>query len=521
MTPVSAQPVAGLLAGQVCIVTGAAAGLGRAIALLFARAGAELVAADRDDAGLASLAAALGSERLPAPAFAAADVTAADAPELILAPALARGGPDVLVNNAGVTSVRPVLETTDEDWDRTVDVCLRSMFRLSREAVRAMCAQGRGAIVNMVSVHASLGHPCVAAYAAAKGGVRALTRQMAVECGPYGIRVNALSPGLIVTEAFAARLEPEDVRLTVETYPLGRLGHPDDVAHAALFLAGPGAAFITGADLPVDGGRPPSPPPPSPRASAPGPVAPRFVCRPEQPPADGSLRRARNGEAWPLSRPRGAKPARLPSSSTPSPHGSTVGLAQKRTAHRSATLLPGSAIWTANMRLDHWPDANHPGSPGVSLEDRTRVIEEVRAIPKGDGMVGRLAAVEGGLLRPGARVASARPRGTARWRRTRLPRPVTASSPRDISRRGARWLRRSASSPSCASRRRSATSSDPARAACRRPGWRIPNPPATSSRSRGRITGARRTPTNPPAATRRSRSGSRSRSPSDPSPTPR
>jgi NAD(P)-dependent dehydrogenase (short-subunit alcohol dehydrogenase family) len=99
-----------------------------------------------------------------------------------------------------------------------------------------------------------MGQPCVSAYAAAKGGIHAMTRQMAVECGPFGIRVNALSPGLIVTEAFAARLQPDDVALTLEAYPLGRLGRPEDVAEAALFLASDAAGYITGVDLPVDGG---------------------------------------------------------------------------------------------------------------------------------------------------------------------------------------------------------------------------------------------------------------------------
>jgi NAD(P)-dependent dehydrogenase (short-subunit alcohol dehydrogenase family) len=117
-----------------------------------------------------------------------------------------------------------------------------------------MRPRGRGAIVNMASVNAMQGQPCVAAYAAAKGGIHAMTRQMAVECGPLGIRVNALSPGLIVTDAFAATLQPEDVRLTEEAYPLGRLGRPEDVAEAALFLASDAAGFITGVDLPVDGG---------------------------------------------------------------------------------------------------------------------------------------------------------------------------------------------------------------------------------------------------------------------------
>ena len=250
MTTVSTAPVAGVLAGRVCVVTGAAAGIGRGIATLFATAGATLILADKDEAGLLQL-----KNDIAAAEAVVIDVTAADAPGKILAPAIARGGPDVLVNNAGVTTVRALLDTTDADWDSAVAVCLTSTYRLAREAVRAMVARGRGgAIVNMASVNGLMGQPCVSAYAAAKGGVHALTRQLAVECGRYGIRVNALAPGLIVTEAFAPRLTEEDVRLTLEAYPLGRLGQPEDVAHAALFLASDASAFITGHDLVVDGG---------------------------------------------------------------------------------------------------------------------------------------------------------------------------------------------------------------------------------------------------------------------------
>jgi NAD(P)-dependent dehydrogenase (short-subunit alcohol dehydrogenase family) len=247
--------VAGRLAGKTGIVTGAAQGLGKGIASLFLAAGAKLVVCDNDAALLAETVAAWRASGAVTIDALTLDVTANDTPTQLVAAAKRLGRVDFVVNNAASYAQKPLLETSDADWSATIDACLTQVFALCRESVAAMLADGRGgSIVNLASVNQIHANPHLPAYTAAKGGVRALTMQIAVEYGPRGVRCNALSPGLVVTEKVAAVITDYDVRMNVEAYPSGRLGAPADVAYAALFLASDESGFINGVDLPVDGG---------------------------------------------------------------------------------------------------------------------------------------------------------------------------------------------------------------------------------------------------------------------------
>ncbi len=242
------------LAGKVAVVTGAASGIGRATALRLARDGARVLAADLAAEGLAETASLAAAQGTPIET-AMADVGAADAPTTVIGAAVARfGSLHLLMNNAGVGGAKRADLTSDEEFDAHLSINLRSVFRFSRAAVAVMPAGS--AIVNIASIFGMIGFPGGAAYAAAKAGVAGLTRQMAADYGPSGIRVNAIAPGLIETGMTRKRIaESEWFRgqMTAMT-PIGRNGQPEDIASAAAFLLSDDAAFISGQVLVVDGG---------------------------------------------------------------------------------------------------------------------------------------------------------------------------------------------------------------------------------------------------------------------------
>jgi len=249
------------LAGKVALVTGAASGIGRAAATLFAREGAAVVLADQD-ARRGQQAAAIIAQEGRRAVFQRADVSREEDTVAVVARAMELfGGLDILFNNAGVMPGGTVLTQSVEEWDRVMAVNLRGMFLCCRAAVPAMRARGTGhigSIVNTASPTGLLGYPDLIAYSTSKGGVSALTRALAVELAP-AIRVNAVVPGTINTgilQGYLDTVADRDavLRAFAAQHPMGRIGEPEDVARAALFLASDDAAFVTGAALVVDGG---------------------------------------------------------------------------------------------------------------------------------------------------------------------------------------------------------------------------------------------------------------------------
>lgn len=245
------------LDNKTSLITGAASGIGRAIARRFAREGAQLVLVDVAVDKLQALAEALSAEGGAVELIAPGDV--ADEATLQAAVAAADdrfGGLDVLVNNACAANHRSITDLSLEDWRQTMDTCLASVFFGIKHTVPVMKRQGGGAIINISSVNSQVATPGMPAYTAAKGGIVGLTRQVAVEYGAAGIRTNAIRPGFIATVAMREGLlrDPKERAAAIESCPLRRLGAPDDVADAALFLATEEAAFVNGHVLTVDGG---------------------------------------------------------------------------------------------------------------------------------------------------------------------------------------------------------------------------------------------------------------------------
>lgn len=244
-----------LLSGRRAVVTGAASprGLGREIAQVFAAHGAVVAILDLDGGAAHEAAHALGPEHVGR----ACDVTDKAACEAAIGDlAAAWSGIDILVNNAGVTQPLSLAEIGPEDYDAVLDVNLRGTLLMSQAVVPAMRRQGDGRIVNMASLSAKNGGGIFGGphYSASKAGVLGLTRAMARELAPDGVRVNAISPGLIDTDITAGQLSDERRTALVARVPMGRIGVPRDVAGCALFLASDLSAYCTGIELAVNGG---------------------------------------------------------------------------------------------------------------------------------------------------------------------------------------------------------------------------------------------------------------------------
>jgi 3-oxoacyl-[acyl-carrier protein] reductase len=246
--------MSGSLAGKTCVITGGSRGIGRAIVELFAREGGNVYYLSRseaeDPAGLAAAAAASGGsiEWMGCDVSAEAPVEAA-----IEAIVKARGGIDVVVNNAGTTKDGLVFRMSLADWESVINTNLTSCFLVSRAAARLMIKKRTGSIINVSSVVGIMGNGGQTNYAASKAGIIGFTKSLAREVAPRGVRVNALAPGFIDT-AMTDKI-PEEMREKLKAgIPLGRSGRPEDVARAALFLASDASSYITGEVIKIDGG---------------------------------------------------------------------------------------------------------------------------------------------------------------------------------------------------------------------------------------------------------------------------
>src|SRR5262252_4322303 len=248
------------LENHVAIITGATSGIGEATARLFAEEGAKVVVSGRDEERGKKVAKAI-TDSGSAAVFVRADVTkAADCERLVAETLKAFGGRlDILFNNAGVFHPHNAVDCTEEEWDATLDSSLKGAWLMSKYALPTMIAQRRGVIIHQASGWGIQGGDQAVAYCAAKGGVVVMTKAMAIDHGPQGIRVNCLCPGDVETpmlsaDAAARGLKFSDYMKGAANRPLGRVGTSEEIARAALFLASDDSSFMTGAALVVDGG---------------------------------------------------------------------------------------------------------------------------------------------------------------------------------------------------------------------------------------------------------------------------
>jgi 3-oxoacyl-[acyl-carrier protein] reductase len=242
-----------MLKGEIALVTGASRGIGRAIAMALAEQGAAVVGTATTESGAQAIEQALtgaGHQGLGL----VLNVSDSASVESALAQITERlGAPSILVNNAGITRDNLLMRMKDEEWDAVIDTNLTSLYRLSKGCLRAMTKARKGRIINIASVVGSMGNAGQTNYAAAKAGMMGFTKSLAREVGSRGITVNCVAPGFIDTDM--TKELPEAHRQTLlGAIPLGRLGQPEEIASAVVFLASPGGAYITGETLHVNGG---------------------------------------------------------------------------------------------------------------------------------------------------------------------------------------------------------------------------------------------------------------------------
>ena len=237
---------------QVALVTGASRGIGQAIASALAASGYAVVGTATTAAGAQAITEALAA--FGGCSGEVLDVNDAPAAEALIGRIVQQhGGLHVLVNNAGITRDMLAMRLKDDDWDAVLDTNLKSVFQMSRSVMRPMMKQRYGRIINITSVVGASGNPGQSNYAAAKAGVAGMARALARELGSRNITVNCVAPGFIATDMTAA-LPPEQQKALLGQIPLGRLGQPEEIAHAVVYLASPQAAYITGQELHVNGG---------------------------------------------------------------------------------------------------------------------------------------------------------------------------------------------------------------------------------------------------------------------------
>ena len=244
------------LKDKVCVITGAAQGIGEACAMRFANEGAKVVVSDVQIEKGEAVAKAIrnaGGEAI----FFACDVSQkSDCVDLIQAAVDAFGSVDVHLSNAAIIATKEFLDITEEDWEQTVGVNLNGFFYAGQAAAAQMVKQGSGNIINMSSINAVVAIPTATPYTVCKGGVLQLTKSMALSLAPHGIRVNAVGPGTIATEMGKTMMSnPAAKKRVLSRTPLGRTGEPDEVASVCVFLASDDASYITGETIYCDGGR--------------------------------------------------------------------------------------------------------------------------------------------------------------------------------------------------------------------------------------------------------------------------